>query len=48
MERRLRDEAVGEGQAQDARNAGGQPEEEEVPVEACWLPEGKFGALGDE
>lgn len=44
----LRDEAVGEGQAKNARDKGGEAEEEEVPVEAGGLFEGEFGALGDE
>lgn len=44
----LGDEAVGEGQAQDAGDAGGEAEEEEVPVEAGGFSEGELGALGDE
>jgi hypothetical protein len=43
----LRDQAVGEGQAEEAGYAGGEAEEEEVPVEAGGLFEREFGALGD-
>ena len=48
VEGRLRDEAIGKGQAEDARDAGRQAEEEEVPVEAGGLAEGELAALGDE
>lgn len=44
----LRDEAVGEGQAEEAGDAGGEAEQEEVPVEAGGFPEGELAALGDE
>ena len=44
----LRDKAIGEREAEDAGHAGGQAEEEQVPVEAGGLSEGELGALGDE
>ena len=44
----LGDEAVWEGQAEDASNAGGEAKEEEVPVEYGWLSERELAALGDE
>jgi hypothetical protein len=44
----LGDEPVGEGQGEDAGYAGGEAEQEDVPVEAGGLFEGIFGALGDE
>lgn len=44
----LGDEAVGEGEAEEAGDARGEAEEEDVPVEAGGLAEGEFGALGDE
>ena len=42
----LWDKTVGEGNTEDASNAGGEPEQEDVPVEAGWLPERELGALG--
>lgn len=44
----LRDEAVGEGDPEQAGDASGETEEEDVPVEACRFAEGELGALGDE
>ena len=46
VERGLGNEAVREGNAEKAGDAGRETEEEEVPVEACGFAEGKFGALG--
>jgi len=43
----LRDEAVGEGDAEEPADAGGQAQEEDVPVEAGGFAEREFGALGD-
>lgn len=43
----LRDEAVREGNAEEAGNAGCEAEEEDIPVETGGFAEGKFGALGD-
>lgn len=48
VERSLGNEAVGEGQAQDAGYAGGEAQEEDIPMEARGLFEGIFRALGDE
>lgn len=48
MEGGLRDETVGERQAEEAGDAGGKSEEEDVPVETSGLLEGKFAALGDK
>src|SRR5689334_12627259 len=48
MEGRLRDESVWERQAQEAGDARGQAEEEEVPVKARGFSEGEFGALGNQ
>lgn len=42
----LRDEAVWEGNSEEACYSGCETEEEEVPVEACGFPEGELGALG--
>ena len=39
-------EAVGEGDAEKAGDAGCEAKEKEVPVEACGFAEGKLGALG--
>ena len=44
----LRDEAIGSRDPEDTSDAGGEAEEEEVPVEARWLTEWEFGTLGDE
>lgn len=44
----LWDQSVGERDSQKSRDARGQSEEEDVPVEARWLAEGKFGSLRDE
>ena len=44
----LRNEAVGEGDAEEAGEAGRQAEEEDVPVEAGGFAEGEFGALSYE
>ena len=44
----LRDEAVGEGDAEKAGDACGEAKEEDVPVETGGFAEGEFGALGDE
>lgn len=44
----LGDEAVGEGEPEDAGDAGGQAEEEEVPVEAGRFAQGELGSLRDE
>lgn len=44
----LGDEAVGEGDAEEAGDGGGGAEEEDVPVEAGGFAEGEFGALGYE
>ena len=44
----LGDEAVGEGNPEEAGDASGEAEEENVPVETGGFAEGKFGALGDE
>lgn len=43
---RLRDEAVGHGQAEDTGDEGGAAEEEEVPVEAAGLLERELAGLG--
>lgn len=43
----LRDEPVGKGDAEEAADAGGQAQEEDVPVEAGGFAEREFGALGD-
>lgn len=48
VKRRLRDEAVGEGEAEDPGYARGETEQEDVPVEACGLLEGELSALGNE
>ena len=48
MEGGLRDQAVGEGQAEETGYARSEAEEEEVPVEAGGFLEGKLGALGDQ
>jgi hypothetical protein len=45
VERSLWDQAIGKGNAEDACEAGGAAEEEDVPVEAGWLSERKFCAL---
>lgn len=47
VEGRLGYEAVGEGDAQQACDARGEAEEEDVPVEAGWFSEGELGALRD-
>lgn len=44
----LGDKAVGERKAQDASYAGGETQQEQVPVEASRLLEWELGALGDE
>lgn len=44
----LGDEAIGEWEPEEAGDASGQAEEEDVPMEAGGLAEGEFGALGDE
>jgi hypothetical protein len=46
MEGCLWDEAVGEGDSEEAGDTCGEAEEEEVPVEAGGFTEGKFCALG--
>lgn len=48
VERSLGNEAIGEGQAQDTGYAGGEAQEEDIPVEARGLFEWIFRALGDE
>ena len=48
VERRLRDQAVGERQAQEARYARRQAQQKQVPVEAGWLAERELGSLSDE
>ena len=47
VEGSLGDEAVGEGDAEEPADAGGQAQEEDVPVEAGGFAEREFGALGD-
>lgn len=47
MEGSLRNEAVREGNAEEAGNAGCEAEEKDVPVKTGGFAEGKFGALGD-
>ena len=42
---RLRDEPVGQGQAEDAGDKGRAAEEEEIPVEAAGLLEGIVSGL---
>ena len=44
----LWDEAVGERQAEDAGNASGAAEEEEIPVETSRFAKRELGSLGDE
>lgn len=44
----LGDESVGEGEAKNAGDAGGDAEEEEVPVETGGFAEWEFAALSDE
>jgi hypothetical protein len=44
----LWDKAVWGGDAEESCDAGGETEEEEVPVEAGGFAEGKFGSLGNE
>lgn len=48
MERGLRDEAIGEGQTQDASDASREAEEEKVPVETGGFSERKLAALSNE
>jgi len=48
VERCLRNEAVGEWNAEDAGDEGGQAEQEDVPMESGGFAQGKFGALRDE
>ena len=48
VEGSLRDEAVREREAEEARDGGGDAEKENVPVKAGWLAEWELGALGDE
>ncbi len=47
VEGSLGDEAVGEGDAEEAGDAGCEAQEEDVPVEACGFAERKFGALSN-
>jgi hypothetical protein len=42
----LRDEAVREGDPEEAGYSCGEAEQENVPVEAGGFAEGEFGALG--
>lgn len=44
----LWDQSVGEGDSQKSRNACGQSEEEDVPVEAWWFAERELGSLRNE
>jgi hypothetical protein len=48
VERRLRDKTIRKRDAEDTSNAGGQPEQEDIPVKTRWLPEWEFGSLGDQ
>ena len=48
VEGRLGDEAIGEGAAEETRDASRKAKEEDVPVEAGGFAEGEFGALRDE
>ena len=48
VERCLWDQAIGEWDAKEACDAGGEAEEEEVPMETCWFAERELGSLSDE
>jgi hypothetical protein len=48
VERSLGNETIGEREAEDASNASGETEQEEIPMKAGGFGEGKFAALGDE
>ena len=48
MERGLGNEAVGEGNSEEAGDTGCKAYEEDVPVKAGWLAKGEFASLGDQ
>jgi hypothetical protein len=48
VERRLRDEAVGKRNTQEASDASAQAKQENIPVEAGWLTQRELTALSNE